>query len=157
MEYREELSIAKKAEQMLTSALRNRTQSFQEHYHKKDNDKSLKEVEAKASFKEYGQKKEGNQHVFMRSLAIIMPSHGFVQHYGVDTIRKGGDRKRNLPRSITYHYGGHYFKMKATPFISQAIKDSGVVEFVAENIGKVRAERFGEELFFNLSYFTKHE
>ena len=45
--------------------------------------------------------------------------------------------------------------MKATPFISQAIKDSGVVEFVAENIGKVRAERFGEELFFNLSYFTK--
>ena len=43
--------------------------------------------------------------------------------------------------------------MKATPFISQAIKDSGVVEFVAENIGKVRAERFGEELFFNLSKF----
>ena len=78
MEYREELSIAKKAEQMLTSALRNRTQSFQEHYHKKDNDKSLKEAEAKASVKKYGKKKEGNQHVFMRSLAILMPSAGEI-------------------------------------------------------------------------------
>ncbi|SDE69241.1 hypothetical protein [Riemerella columbipharyngis] len=138
MEYRDELMIAKKAEQMLTSALRNRTKSFKEHYHQDAKD-SLKEAYAKARTKKYGKKKDGNQQIFMRSLAIRMPEHGFVQHYGVDTVRSGGTRERHKPKDTAYRFKAHYFKMKGTPFIDNAIEESGVVDFVANSVGKIKS------------------
>lgn len=45
--------------------------------------------------------------------------------------------------------------MKGTPFIDNAIEESGVVDFVANSVGKIRAERFGEELIFPLKQFSK--
>lgn len=45
--------------------------------------------------------------------------------------------------------------MKATPFISEAIKQSKVVDFVSENIAALRAKNFAEELIFPLSHFAK--
>lgn len=154
MEYRNELAIAQKAEQMLTSALQNRTLSFAEHYEgKKQGEPSLKEAHAKAKVKRYGRKRDGNQQIFMRSLAIRMAKHGFVQHYGVDTVRAGGERKSK--KGTPYRFAAHYFKMEAKPFIDKAIEQSGVAEFVAENIGQLRADAFGEELLFPLTQFSK--
>lgn len=155
MEYRDELAIAKQAEQMLTSSLKNRTSSFASHYKKKEGEVSLKDAFAKSVVKRYGKKKEGNQQIFMRRLVIRMARHGFVQHYGVDTIRAGGTRQRTKPRNISYYYKPHQFQMKATPFISEAIKQSKVVDFVSENIAELRAKNFAEELIFPLSHFAK--
>lgn len=155
MEYRDELAIAKKAEQMLTKALQNKTQFFAEHYNKKEGEKSLKEAFAKAKVKTYGKKRSGNQRIFMRNLSIKMPQHGFIQHYGVDTIRKGGDRKRKKPKATVYHFAAHYFNMKASPFIDEAIEQSKVISFVSENIADVRGKAFAEALVFGLGRFSR--
>lgn len=155
MEYRDELAIAKQAEQMLTSSLKNRTSSFASHYKKKEGEVSLKDAFAKSVVKRYGKKKEGNQQIFMRRLVIRMARHGFVQHYGVDTTRAGGTRQRTKPRNISYYYKPHQFQMKATPFIDEVIKQSKVVDFVSENIAELRAKNFAEELVFPLSHFAK--
>ena len=155
MNYFDELQIAKKAEQMLTSTLRNQVQKFADHYNRKEEDKSLKDAVAKSGLKKYGKKKDGNQQIFMRKLVIRMARHGFVQHYGVDNLRAGGFRHRDKPQSIDYYYRPHQFNMKATPFISEAIKQSGVVEFVSQNVAEVRAKTFAEELVFPLSHFAK--
>ena len=67
MEYRDELEIAQKAEQMLTGAIRNKTNSFADHYNgKKEDEPSLKEASAKSYVKKYGRKKDGNQQIFLR-------------------------------------------------------------------------------------------
>lgn len=153
--YKDEIEVAKKAEQMLTSAVRNKTSRFADHYQRKEGKVSLKDAFAKSVVKRYGKKKEGNQQIFMRRLVIRMARHGFVQHYGVDTIRAGGTRQRTKPRSIEYLYDAHDFKMKATPFITEAIQQSKVIDFVAENVAKSRAKNFGEELVFGLSKFTE--
>lgn len=154
MEYRDELAIAEKAEQMLTRALRQKTSTFAQHYEgKKEGKASLKDAEAKARVKKYGRKKDGNQQIFMRRLVIRMAGHGFVQYYGVDTIRAGGVRKSKMGKE--YHYNAHNMKMRASPFIGDAIRQSGVVDFVSQNIAEIRARNFGEELVFNLSHFAK--
>lgn len=155
MEYRDELAIAKQAEQMLTSSLKNRTSSFASHYKKKEGEASLKDAFAKSVVKRYGKKKEGNQQIFMRRLVIRMARHGFVQHYGVDTIRKGSIRQRTKPRSISYYYRPHQFQMGATPFIDEVIKQSKVVDFVSKEVAEVRGKTFAEELVFLLSHFAK--
>lgn len=155
MEYRDELAIAKQAEQMLTSSLKNRTSSFASHYKKKEGEVSLKDAFAKSVVKRYGKKKEGNQQIFMRRLVIRMARHGFVQHYGVDTIRAGGFRQRTKPKSILYHYKGHPFEMKATPFLDETIRQSGVIDFVIDNISRLRADTFAEELIFPIKNFTQ--
>lgn len=155
MNYKNEREVAKKAEQMLTSAVRNKTSSFASHYRKKEGEASLKDAFAKSVVKRYGKKKEGNQQIFMRRLVLKMARHGFVQHYGVDTIRAGGQRQREKPRSIGYFYKPHQFRMKATPFIDEAIRQSKVIDFVSENIAELRAKNFAEELVFPLSHFAK--
>lgn len=154
MEYRDELAIAQKAERLLTNALQNKTNSFADHYRSKQEDNtSIKEAHAKAKVKRYGRKRDGNQKIFMRSLAIRMARHGFVQHYGVNTVRAGGERKSK--KGTPYRFTAHYFRMEAKPFIDKAIEQSGVADFVAENIAQLRADAFGEELLFNLKAFTR--
>lgn len=154
MEYIDEQYIADQAEQMLGRALQNHTKTFEEHYSRKEGAVSLKDAHAKASTKKYGRKRDGNQKIFLRSLAIKMARHGFVQHYGVDTIRAGAERKREKPRSISYFYEAHQFKMREKPFISDAIQQSGVVDFVSTKIAELRGKEYAEELVFNLSRFA---
>ncbi|MBB1542944.1 MAG: hypothetical protein HG446_000340 [Flavobacteriaceae bacterium] len=154
MEYRDELEIAQKAEQMLTGAIRNKTNSFADHYNgKKEDEPSLKQASAKSYVKKYGRKKDGNQQIFLRRLVIRMARHGFVQHYGVNSLRAGGFRKSKLGNS--YHYDAHDMEMRAQPFIGDAIKQSDVVEFVSQNVAELRAKNFAEELIFPLSHFAK--
>lgn len=139
--YNNELDVGKKAEEMLESALRAKTASFKDHVNRQIwDDVSLKDATAKANVKRYISKKSGKKY-YMRSLSIKMAKHGFVQHYGVDNTRKGGLRKREKPKNITYGFKSHYMKMPAQPFINDAINKSGVIDFVMSNVSRIRAER----------------
>ena len=154
MNYFDELQIAEKAGQMLTTALRNKASSFADHYKgKKETEYHLKQSFAKAYVKQYGKKKNGNKQIFLRRLVIRMARHGFVQHYGVNNLRAGGFRKSKLGN--LYHYDAHDMEMRAQPFIGDAIKQSGVIEFVSQNVAELRAKNFAEELIFPLSHFAK--
>ncbi len=151
--YKDERGIAKKAVEMLETALHSRTAGFKSHV--KNNDElSLKDAEVKAKVKKYGLVKEGNAKFFMRRLSIEMERHGFIQHYGVDRMREAGKRTRQKPRITTYNFEIHAMHMKATPFLSQAIESSGVIPFVLREVTKFRSEeimlgikRFMEEKF----------
>lgn len=150
MTYQTERQVAKKAEQMLQFALRSKTAGFKAHI-SKENKPSLKEVTAKARVKKYGLVRQGTAKYYMRRLDIKMAKHGFVQHYGVDTVRAGGERTRKIPKQTTYRYKHHYFNMKATPFIDGAIESSGVVPFVLDNITRLRTE----EVFVHIKKFLE--
>lgn len=139
--YNSELEVAKKAEQMLEASMRRKTSSFKDHINRKENEASLKDATAKAVVKRYISKKNGNRKkYYMRSLSIRMARHGFIQNYGVDTTRSGGDRSRQEPKNTNYGFKSHTMKMKAQPFINEAVKDSKVIEFVMENVTRIRAE-----------------
>lgn len=144
----QEKLIAEKAEQMLTRALQNETKSFKEHYYgNKEN--SLKNAEAKARTKEFVSKDGNFQKVYFNKLILSMGRHGFVQHYGADIVRAGRKRTRKTPRTIDYYYQPHKYFLKPTNFITRAIERSGVINYVAENIAKERAE----ELQFYIGRF----
>ena len=151
--YENELQVAIKAEQMLESALRSKTSSFADHVNRKDGDVSLKNATANAKVKQYGSVRNGTKRRFMRSLAIKMARHGFVQHFGVDTTRNGGTRTRTRPQNITYGFRSHVMKMKAQPFINDAVEKSGVINFVMENVTKLRSE----ELLFEVKKILENK
>ena len=139
--YTNELQIAKQTEKLLTSALRSKTASFADHINRKSSDVSLKDATAKAKVSQYGIIKDGTKQRYMRSLSIKMAKHGFVQNFGVDGVRAGGTRTRQKPKTTTYNFKAHTMKMKAKPFISDAIEQSGVIDFVLENITSIRSEQ----------------
>ncbi len=138
--YTNESDVAKKAEQMLEASLRSKTATFKDHVNRAENDQTLKDATAKASVKKYGTKRRGNQKVFMRRLSIRMARHGFIQHFGVNTIRSGGTRTRHRPQETTYGFKSHVMKMKAQPFINSAVNGSGVRDFVLNEVMRIRSE-----------------
>ena len=144
----QEKLIAKKAEQMLIRALQNETQSFKEHYYG-DKKNSLKKAKAKSKTRKFVSKDGNFQKVYFNKLILKMGRHGFVQHYGADIVRAGGKRTRKTPRTIDYYYQPHKYFLKSTNFITRAIEQSGVINYVAENIAKERAE----ELQFHIGRF----
>lgn len=137
--FKDEREIGKKAEQMLEDSLRSKTASFAHHINN-TNTPSLKEATAKARLKKYGLVRAGTAKYYMRSLAIKMARHGFIQHYGVDTIRQAGKRTRQQPTETSYSFKHHRMNMKPKPFINKAVEDSNVVDFVTSNITKLRSE-----------------
>lgn len=140
-----EKEIGTRAASMLTTELRSRTEGFANHA-RGQGKKSIKDAEARAAFKTYGTAGEGNRKQYLRKIAIRMERHGFVQHYGVDTVREGSERTRNKPKPVTYRFKSHYFNMKATPFLNDSVENSGIVPFVLSELTKLR----GEELVANI-------
>lgn len=138
MDIQEKL-IAKKAEQMLTRALQNETKSFKKHYYG-DKKNSLEKAKAKSKTKKFVSKDANFQKVYFNKLILKMGRHGFVQHYGADIVRAGGKRTRKTPRTIDYYYQPHKYFLKPTNFITRAIEQSGVINYVAENIAKERVQ-----------------
>lgn len=151
--YNTELEVAKKAEQMLEAALRQKTSTFADHINRNPEDKSLKEATAKATVKRYGSKKNGNNVAYIRRLSIKMARHGFIQHFGVNNTRSGGTRTRKKPQEITYSFKSHIMNMKAKPFINEAVEKSGVIPFVMENVTKLRSE----ELLFEVKKILENK
>ncbi|CAA0156230.1 hypothetical protein [Tenacibaculum maritimum] len=136
---KDEREIARKAEQMLEASLRSKTSGFRDHL-RRENEVSLKDATAKAKVKKYGLVRNGTAKYYMRSLAIKMARHGFIQNYGIDTIREGAERTRKTPKETTYSFKHHRMDMNPTPFIDSAVDDSGVVPFVLNSVAKVRSE-----------------
>ncbi|MBQ0152536.1 MAG: hypothetical protein KBS61_06550 [Chryseobacterium sp.] len=138
--YNNEREVADKAEQMLEASLRSKTSSFADHVNRREGDKSLKDAVSVAKVKNYGSVRDGNQKFFMRSLSIKMAKHGFIQNFGVDSVRDAGSRTRHRPQETTYNFRSHVMKMQAHPFIDEAVEASGVKEFVMSEIIRLRSE-----------------
>ncbi|WP_300685862.1 hypothetical protein [Chryseobacterium sp.] len=138
MEFQNERQIADRAKQILGSKLQSRANSFKQHVN--GSGAAVKDVEVVTGVRRYT--KNGNTKSYFNSLSIKMGKHGFIQNFGVDTQRKGGTRKRKRPKSISYNFKSHYFKLKAVPFINESIEQSKVIPFVLENVMKVRTEDF---------------
>lgn len=76
----------------------------------------------------------------LRGLAIVMPKHGFVQNYGVDTTRTGHLLKS--PKGKVFKRKQHSFKMKATPIFDDLIKKTEAIKYVENEIVRLRGEEF---------------
>lgn len=102
--------------------------------------KSIREVIVKAFTQKY--EKEGMpDKEYLRKITIKMERHGFVQHYGVDILRAGGERTRNKPRTFTYRYEVHKMRMQEKPFIDKAVEQSGMIDYVLDSVIKIRNEQ----------------
>lgn len=144
-----EKKIGDKAALMLQNALRSSAGRFGSHLR---GDKHIKDVEAKSRVRN-SKRQDGTKQPYLRGVAVVMVRHGFVQHYGIEVgrIRKGSERTRRKPKETKYSFRSHRYSkgMKAQPFIDEAVKNSGAVEYIARELPKVR----GEEL---LVYVKKY-
>ena len=150
--YNTELEVAKKAERMLETSLRQKTSTFSDHIKRKEGDTSMKDATAKARVKQYKSSKSGKIY-YMRSISIRMARHGFIQHFGIDTTRKGGTRTRKKPRETTYSFKSHVMNMPAKPFINETVDNSRIIPFVMENVTRIRAE----ELLFEVKKILENK
>lgn len=145
-----ESQAGSKAAALLQNALRSQAGRFSSRL--KSDKKRIKDVEAKKRMRRY-QRKDGSTQTYLRGIAVVMVLHGFVQHYGIQPkrVREGSERTRHKPKKTTYRFKSHLYKkgMAAQPFIDSALKNSGAVEFLSQELPKIR----GEEL---LIYMKKH-
>lgn len=145
--------IGKTAARKLSSSLRAKTSSFADHYNRPADQKSLKDAVAKPRLKQYGLVANGNKNYYLRAISIVMPQHGFIRHYGVNINRSAGSRKREKPKSTTYHFASHYMRQNPKPFLDQIIQSSGAVDYVAEKIAESRGEEIAQNLAISVSNF----
>lgn len=134
---------------MLEASLRRRTAGFVSHYKRErpPGEVSMRSAKAKARVTAYGRVQSGTKIYFMRKLSVQMAKHGFIQHYGIHTTREGGERMRHIPREKEYTFTSHVMRMKARPFLDEAVEESGVVDFVLEQLVRIR----GEEIMVKIS------
>lgn len=145
MEYRDELQIAKKAEKMLTSALQSTAKkTFKEHFlHSTEKTERMRDAVAKAVVKRYKYRLDDVKSIdvkekfYMRAIKAKMHRAGFVQHYGVDTVREEHNRayEKTLAR-----VKAHDFKLTATPWIDEAMETSRIRDFISVEISRIRMD-----------------
>lgn len=141
---KEEQRVADKAKQMLTSALSSEiSSSFKDHYRGsssvKDGKKKqpLRDFEVKSSGR-YFTNTEGEKYYYFNSLKLDIGIHGFIHNSGSNTIRSAHQVQRTKPRFIEYNRGISDYRLPKTNFIGNAIDRSGVVPYVAKEIGTLR-------------------
>ena len=144
-----EQRIARQCEDMLTSALRSNISSlgFKEHISVK-NQKKISDAFAESNFSRASKRGWGEQ-VGVQTLNIVMEKHGFIQHYGVDRIRKSDSTGKYKKR------GSFHLHIEKRPFISEAIKKSKVIEYAAQELGGAKAEYIMKSLAYILNKFDK--
>ena len=133
-----ERQVARKAKQMLENSLRGNMSQFSAHV--QGNTQSMRDFKVATKGKTYGEKGMPKTY-YLRKISIRMERHGFVQHYGIDTLRAGGERKREKPKPFTYKYETHKMRMQAKPFIDKAIEQSGVIDYVLNSVARIRNEQ----------------
>ncbi|MCO4303708.1 hypothetical protein [Riemerella anatipestifer] len=150
MNVRNERDVAKIAAQLLTLSMRSKISSlgFKEHYN--NNNASVSSAYGFSDYKP-GKSKDGSMRWYMNKLSLKMPRHGFIQHYGDDGVREGTKRTRHKPKTTTYNFATHYWKLQEKDFIDDAIKRSGVIDFVLENVSRLR----GEEILLSFQNFLQ--
>ena len=134
-----ERQVARKAKQMLENSLRGNLSQFSEHM-QGSKTKSIQDVKVSAKGKTYGENGRAKTY-YLRKISIRMERHGFVQHYGIDTLRAGGERNREKPKPFTYKYETHKMRMQDKPFIDKAIEQSGVIDYVLNSVARIRNEQ----------------
>jgi len=143
--FEKEKRIANKCEELLTTAMRGKISALGLHLSGKDN--SMKYAVAKSNFTTNAERKWEDPKSFSM-LKIVMPRHGFIQHYGVDRIRKGTDKKG-------FYREASHFTMQKRPFIVDAIKSSGVIEYAVSEVGTARANYLLKNLKYWIDKFDK--
>ena len=136
-----EEEIGYKAAAMLQSALRNETSKFSRHLRK--NEESLQNAQAVPRFRT-SERIEGYKQEYLKGIAIKMPRHGFVLHYGIESgrLRKSHQRTRHKPRETKYRVEAHLYRkgQKEQPFIDKVVNDSQVLDYLATAISQARGE-----------------
>ncbi|MGP2569948.1 hypothetical protein ACT4R9_05690 [Ornithobacterium rhinotracheale] len=151
-----EKRIGDKAADMLQRAIRSEVRTFKSHMHQQE--KNLKNTKALG----YGHDwvgKLGDTMFELDGIKLNMPRHGYVQQFGINASSKGrGVRKRHkverkIPRFTKYYRGRHYVEMDANQFISRAIEKSRVVNFLLQELVKVK----GKRVFIGMSSYINDE
>ncbi len=141
----EEEKVGKKAAEMLKNSLHTQIGQkfgFYEHYHgKRKKDRQPLKKTTSVERLNIWTGNQGDRITFLNAIVISMGRQGYIQHYGVNRIRKGGKRTRKTPKHTTYNFEAHYFRMKATPFIDEAVAQSGAVPYILREISRIRGTR----------------
>lgn len=85
----------------------------------------------------------------LKGIVVIMPRHGFIQSHGVDTTRTSHMMTTKKGKSVTRKQ--HSFKMKKTPILQNLLADNTIVDFVADEITRLR----GEEIVLKIKEFLE--
>lgn len=146
-----EKRIAQIAEQKLTAAMSQRIGSLGFKQHAQGDQGIISKTKGRGDYK-LGAAPGGKVKYYMNGLALVMPRHGFIQHYGATGTREDiKGRTRYKPKTTTYHFANHRFNLPAKSFIDDAIAQSGVVDFVMLNISKIRTQ----DVFVKLKNFIE--
>ncbi|MGV4536901.1 hypothetical protein [Ornithobacterium rhinotracheale] len=129
-----EKKIAQKASKDLQYRLRQGVKSFKSPAN--SNRKRLKDLEVKPKLRRL-QDEKGTIY-FLNALTIKMEKHGFVQHHGANTLRHTHSVERKVPRFVHYIREAHRYDLPRHEFIDSAIKNSGVVPYLAKELSEIR-------------------
>ncbi|MRJ09770.1 hypothetical protein EDL98_01510 [Ornithobacterium rhinotracheale] len=132
-----EKKIAQKASKDLQYRLRQGVKSFKSTAN--SNRKRLKDLEVKPKLRRL-QDEKGTIY-FLNALTIKMEKHGFVQHHGANTLRHTHSVERKVPRFVHYIREAHRYDLPRHEFIDSAIKNSGVVPYLAQELSQIRGYR----------------
>ena len=116
---REEVKAGRKAADKLKSFLKNRANSVFKR-------KSGQLLDLKTGIMK--RKDDGS----LRGITVSMPGYGFILHHGFSGQKKNGVFQR----------------LKKTEWIIKAIDNSGVTQYLAEEISQIRAEEVISQLKF---------
>lgn len=137
-----ERKIAKKAQQMLQESFDRKFGGFKAHFMGKRTSENKYKPLAESKIKYRGRNwtsPQGDRIYYLNKIVLDMAKHGFVQHYGIKTMRESHmvERKKPTPKSFVRH--AHKVNMAEHEFIDSAIEESGAVEFLAKEISEIRA------------------
>lgn len=139
--YTDEEDVAHRAEDMLTAAMRQKVGTLGFAQHKSaDAHLSIGMAAGIARTKVGRAELEGGLRTYMNRLVLAMPRHGFIQDAGDHGVRSGSTRERHQPKFNRYTFRTHQWDLPARDFIDEAVQQSGVVDFVVQNIGRIRGE-----------------
>lgn len=86
---------------------------------------------------------------YLRGIAIVMPKHGFIQSHGVNTTRTSHIFKSSKGSFFTRKQ--HSFKMKKSPILQDLMDGTNVVDFVADEISRLR----GDEVVLKIKQYLE--
>ncbi|MCK0203312.1 hypothetical protein MWN41_09845 [Ornithobacterium rhinotracheale] len=148
-----EKKIAQKASKDLQYRLRQGVKSFKSH--SDGNRKRLKDLEVKPRLKRL--KDEKGTIYFLNALTIKMEKHGFIQHHGANTIRHAHGVERKIPRFVRYIREAHTYNLPRHEFIDSAIKNSGVVPYLAKELSEIRGYQVLNNLMEKMAENVNHK
>lgn len=147
MDTKEQRRIGNQAKKMLSSSLLvqirlnrlNKTEGI------KRINKDGQDVSSLTNARAESRMRRGN----LASIAVVMPKHGFIHHFGANGNRKGGTVHRTQPQSTFYQRKAHNFTLRSTPFLNASVQQSGAVQYVSTELGKLAADTIVENIKFN--------